>query len=258
MNIRMLAVAVIAAAVSAGASAAVKDFTVNGTKVTAYEQEQMIKAAVAQGQKRTAQLEEAVKRNLTARAAVYSEASKSGIEKNAQVAAQIENARKQIIADAYLSDYVKKNPVADSEIRTIYDQQKSRYGTTDYHLLHIALKTQEDAQKAADRIKKGEAFAKVARAVSADPAAKRNGGDMGWVNSGTLHPQMIESLKSIKGNETIIVPGPFGFEVVQNKGSRKAKAFPTYDASKAEIRRGLEAQKVNARIQELLSKATVK
>lgn len=258
MNFKMFAVAAALAVAMGGASAAVKDFTVNGVKVTAAEQEQVIKAAVRQGQKRTAQLEEMVKHDLTARAVVYAEATKSGIEKNPQVAAALENARKQIISDAFLNDYVKKNPVSDADVKAIYDRQKGVYGKTEYHLNHIAVKTQEDAQKAAERIKKGEAFAKVARAVSVDPAAARNGGDMGWMNSGALPPQMVESLNGIKGNQTIIVPGPAGFEVVQNKGSRNAKPFPSYDAAKAEIRRGLEAQKVGQYVQQLTQKATVK
>lgn len=258
MNFKMMATVAALVVAMGSASAAVKDFTVNGVKITAAEQEQMIKAAVRQGQKRSAQLEELVKRSLTARAAVYAEAAKSGVEKNPQVASAIENARKQILSEAFLADYLKKNPVSDADVKAIYDRQKGVYGKTEYHLNHIAVKTQEDAQKAAERLKKGEAFAKVARSVSVDPAVARNGGDMGWVNSGTLPPQMVEGLNGIKGSQTIIVPGPAGFEVVQNKGSRNAKPFPSYNAAKAEIRRGLEARKVDQYAQQLTQKAEVK
>ena len=127
MNFKMIAIAAAIAAASNFSLAAVKDFSVNGVKVTAAEQEQMIKAAVKQGQKRSAQLEEAVKRSLTARAVIYAEASKSGLEKNAQVASALENARKQILSDAFLAEYLKKNPVSDSDVKAVYDRQKAQY-----------------------------------------------------------------------------------------------------------------------------------
>ena len=256
MNYKVLALGA-ALAVCFSAHAAVADFTVNGIKVTAAEQEQMIKAATARGQQRTPGLEEAVKKNLIARTAVLSEARKSGVEKKPEVAQAIENARNGIISDAFLADYIRANPVSDADIKAVYDQQKSHYGDTDFHLHHIAVKTQEEAKSAQDRIAKGESFAKVARAVSLDPAAKRNGGDMGWINSGTMPAEMVKGLQDLKGKQTYVATGPAGFEVVQKVASRKAQAFPSLEQAKPGIRRALEANKVASHIQELASKATV-
>ncbi|MDL2059785.1 peptidylprolyl isomerase [Mesosutterella sp. AGMB02718] len=259
MNFNLLVPAIIAVAAACGtASAAVKDFTVNGVRVTAAEQEQLIKNAVAHGQKRSPQLEDAVKRNLIARRVLSSEAKKTGVDKQPQVTAALESAREQILSDAYIASYLKKNPVTNEEIKAAYDQQKSHYGSTEYRLNHIAVKTQDDANKAAGRISKGEAFSKVARSVSLDPTVSRNGGDMGWINSGSLPPQMVEKLSQIKGSQTLVVTGPAGFEVIQNKGTRKAKPFPSLDKAKPEIRSALEGQKASRHIADLVKKAEIK
>ena len=267
-----------AIAIPFAANAAFKDVTVNGTKITAAEQEQILAAATAHGQKRTPQLEQAIRDNLIARTVVLQEAEKAGVEKRPAVAAAIQNARKQIVSDVYLSDYLKKNPVTDAEVRKVYDQQKAQYGKTEIHINHIAVKTQDEAQKIQARLAKGESFQKIARAESLDPTAKRNGGDMGWledattpdelknaglkekgrVNTGALPPPMVSTLQGLKGNKTAIVTGPAGYEVVMNRGTRNAKAAPSFDRVKPEIRRALEAQKVNAYMRDLVKKAQVK
>lgn len=257
MNYKVL---VLGAALAAcfSAQAAVSDFTVNGIKVTAAEQEQMIAAATARGQKRTPELEEAVKKNLVARTAVLSEARKAGTDKKPEVKQAIQQAEEEIVSRAFLADYIRANPVSDADIKKVYDEQKSHYGDTDFHLNHIAVKTQEDAKKIQDRLAKGESFSNVARAASLDPSAKRNGGDMGWVNSGALPPEMVKGLQGLKGKQTYVATGPAGFEVVQKVASRKAQAFPTLDQAKHGIRHALEGEKVAQHIQSLASKAEVK
>ena len=70
-----------AIAIPFAANAAFKDVTVNGTKITAAEQEQILAAATAHGQKRTPQLEQAIRDNLIARTVVLQEAEKAGVEK---------------------------------------------------------------------------------------------------------------------------------------------------------------------------------
>ena len=258
MDFRKIILAAAGAAFALSAGAAVKDVTVNGTKITAAEQEQVIAAAVSHGQKRSPQLEEGVRQELIARAVVLGEAEKAGLEKTPAVQAQLKNARAQILSQAYFANYVKKNPVSEADVKKAYDEQKARYGKTEYHVAHIAVKSQADAEAAQARLAKGESFAKVARAVSIDPAAKKNGGDLGWINEAALPPPMVSALSSLKGSATTVLQGPAGFEVIQNKGIRKAKALPAYAKVKGDIRRALEAQKVNAHVKELLSKASVK
>ena len=69
---------------------------------------------------------------------------------------------------------------------------------------------------------------------------------------------MVSTLQGLKGNKTAIVTGPAGYEVVMNRGTRNAKAAPSFDRVKPEIRRALEAQKVNAYMRDRVKKAQVK
>ncbi len=72
------------------------------------------------------------------------------------------------------------------------------------HLNIIELKTSEDADKAKTRIKAGESFAAVARAVSLNTETKENGGDFGWVPRGvTIFDSQIFSLSISEVSEPV-------------------------------------------------------
>lgn len=57
------------------------------------------------------------------------------------------------------------------------------------HARHILVATEADAQAAIKRIKAGEKFADVAKAVSTDTATKDKGGDLGWFPKGIMVPE---------------------------------------------------------------------
>ena len=62
-----------------------------------------------------------------------------------------------------------------------------------YHARVIAVASQPEAQAALDRIKKGEPFAEVAKALSQEPVSATKGGDLGWLPAGTFATE-IEQL----------------------------------------------------------------
>lgn len=102
MNLK-LSVILMSAFAAACANAAVTDFTVNGTKVTAAQQEQILKNLTARGQQRTPQLENAVKQNLVTEIAVLQEAQKAGLANDPNVKIAVQNATNNIMTEHYLS-----------------------------------------------------------------------------------------------------------------------------------------------------------
>jgi Parvulin-like peptidyl-prolyl isomerase len=75
-----------------------------------------------------------------------------------------------------------------------------------------------------DKIKKGEAFEKMASSFSMDPGSKKKGGDLGWVKRGSLLKNFEETAFTIKTN-TISEPietevGYHILEVFERKGDR--------------------------------------
>lgn len=259
MKVKTLAIAAAALAVSA-ANAAVTDFTVNGQKVTAAQQEQIINNIVSRGQQRTPQLEAAVKNDLIAQTALLQAANKSGIEKEAPVQAALRNARNQIVTEAFIGKYLRANPVTDAEVQQLYQRDKAAYGDTEYHLRHFTVKTEAEAQKALDRVKTGEAFEKVAAEVSLDQGSKQNGGDIGWQAPVTILPPVANVVKTMKAGQTVAKPIALGngFDVVQVVETRAAQNFPTLEQAKPQLTRILTQQKAAAYVKSIADKAEVK
>lgn len=101
----------------------------------------------------------------------YTEASlKDSIKTSLLITKVVDNLTKNTkITDKQIEDYYKANPLK-------YTEQPDKI-----HLAHLLVATQAEAQKAKDRIDKGEDFAKVAKEVSTDTGTKDNGGDLGEV-----------------------------------------------------------------------------
>ncbi|MDP8985240.1 MAG: peptidylprolyl isomerase [Pseudomonadota bacterium] len=103
------------------------------------------------------------------------------------------------------------------------------------HVRHILLKPNEldddetirqKLSKLRERILKGEDFAGIASATSADPGSAPDGGDLGWSGPGTFVPEFDKAIADLKVNE---ISEPFktryGWHIVQMLGTR------TYDST---------------------------
>ena len=130
MKRTLVAVAVTAALCSVGAfaqapaapakpapkAAATKPAPATNEKVL-YNQAQydlVLKEQLAQGQKDTPELRNAIKDRLNMVQLLAGEAKKEGIDKSADVRNQIDISSQQILASAYITDWLKKNPVPDA------------------------------------------------------------------------------------------------------------------------------------------------
>src|SRR3954467_7591681 len=107
--------------------------TVNGKPIPAARVDQVVKEVVAQGKATDSpQLRDAIKKDLIGREVLIQEADKQGIGARPEVKTAIDNARQSIIINAMLSDYVKKHPVTDAEIKAAYDQYRTQMGDKEY------------------------------------------------------------------------------------------------------------------------------
>lgn len=154
--------------------------------------------------------------------------------------------KKSLILREYLRELQDGDlKVTDAELKLYYDQNTSDFqNPKKVTASHILLPSQEEAEKAYARIKKGEDFAKVAREMSADPSAMR-GGMIGEVSRGDLTelPEFEKELFSLKTGQTSnIIKTKIGYHIVKKNGEITLPS-QSYEQAVPQIRRLLEKKK---------------
>ncbi len=83
------------------------------------------------------------------------------------------------------------------------------------HCSHILVKSESEAEAVLERLKKGEKFGRVARAVSRCPSAKR-GGDLGTFTRGKMVKEFENAAFALrKGEVSGVVKTKFGCHVIK-------------------------------------------
>jgi len=149
------------------------------------------------------------------------------------------------------ANIVVDNPVDEQAVENLYHERAETYVTPEQrHARHILIQLPADADAAAeeaarqkaqdaiDRIKGGEDFAAVAKAVSDDPGSAANGGDLGFFGRGVMTPAFEEAAFSLQvGELSTPVKSQFGFHVIEVQEIRPEAATPL-----EEVRAELEAE----------------
>ena len=108
------------AAAKEAASASGK-VVVNGVTIPQSRIDAMNRELTAQGQPATPEREHAVKEELVNREVLVQEAQRRGLDKNRDVAAQMEMARQAVLVRALFEQEVKNNPITDAQLQQQYE-----------------------------------------------------------------------------------------------------------------------------------------
>ncbi|MBS4098202.1 MAG: peptidylprolyl isomerase [Sulfuricella sp.] len=230
---------------------------VNGVTIPQARIDFLLKQGTAQGQPDNPQLRQNIRDNLIVQEVISQEAAKKGLEKDGEVALQIDMARQNVLVRAYIQDYLKNNPVSDDTLKAEYDKIKAQMGDKEYKARHILVEKEEEAKDIIAKLKKGEKFEKLAE-KSKDPGSKANGGDLGWAPPGNyVKPFSDAMIKLHKGKFTTEpVKSQFGYHVIQLEDSRDMKV-PGFDEVKNNLRQRLQQQQIDKMIADLKAKAKI-
>jgi peptidyl-prolyl cis-trans isomerase C len=230
---------------------------VNGKTIPANRAEVLLASQLAQGQAKTPELEKAVKEELVRREVLVQAAAAKGLDKKADIQAQVDLARQGVLIGAYLQDYAKNIKIADDDVRKEYEAVKGALGDKEYKARHILVDKEEDAKAIVDKLKKGEKFEELAKA-SKDPGSKDKGGELTWANKASYVPPFAEAMiKLAKGKFTESpVQSNFGWHVIQLDDVRDMKA-PNFDDVKPQLLQRMNQQAVEKHILDLRAKAKV-
>ncbi len=137
--------------------------------------------------------------------------------------------------------YIKKN-ITDSEMKSYYDSNIKG----DIKASHILISVDEDAsdedkekakkkaEEIIEKLKNGEDFAKLAKKYSDDDESKKDGGNLGYFNTGDMVEAFEEAAYNLNVDEytTEPVETTYGYHIIKKTGE---KDKPSFKKSKSTI-----------------------
>jgi peptidyl-prolyl cis-trans isomerase C len=166
------------------------------------------------------------------------EAAKVG--DSADFARKLAYNRDKALLDDYLEQQARKAVTPEAARKLYDDTAKSVAPEQEVRARHILVASEDDAKKAAARVKGGEDFAKVAGELSTDPGSKTDGGDLGFFTKDRMVEPFAEAaFKMEPGQVSDPVQSQFGWHVIKVE-EKRAKPVPSFEEMKDQVNAYLE------------------
>jgi len=233
--------------------------TVDGTPISRVEYDIYLKSLLRgrpidglTNEQKSQVLDEMVNMQLLA-----TQGAKEGVEKDPDVAAQLDVVRMRVMADAESAKYLKDKEPTDAELHAEYDTAVATMDKTEYHARHILVASKEAAEAAIKKIKGGAKFEDVAKAESTD-SSKANGGDLGWFTLARMAKPFGDAVKGLKKGEMTTTPvqTQFGWHVIKLEDTRES-APPPFEQVKQQVSTGVMQKKLQAYVDSLKKTAKI-
>lgn len=136
---------------------------------------------------------------------LYLETKKRGMDKDKEFQKKLEEFKKITLINDLLDKEIEAAPtITEEDIRGYYEKNKEDFMINkQIRISHILVKTEDDVNKAKERIDKGEDFAKIASEVSVDKASGKVGGDIGFIKKGELAQELEKVIFTMKKGHII-------------------------------------------------------
>jgi peptidyl-prolyl cis-trans isomerase C len=198
-------------------------------------------------------VEELIQREL-----LIQDATTKKIDQSPEFVARLNDARKALLSQTDLQNFIAANPVTDEEIKKEYESKVAAEKGEEFHARHILVKTEAEAKKIIADLDKGADFAKLANKLSLDGKEAQNGGDLGWFLAAQMVAPFSEAVAKLENGKYTATPvqTQFGYHVILREGSRP-QTPPPLDAVKDQLTPYLQRQKVETMLKDLRSAAKV-
>ena len=233
--------------------------TVNGTAITTSRGDTIARQAAGSGRPDTPESRKEIIDQLTMQAAVADEAVKKGLDKTPEVMEQIDGIRQSVLANAYVRDFIKNNPITDDMLKAEYDRIKATITGSEYKARHILVEKDAEARDIITRLKKDPAsFDKLAMEKSMDTGSKARGGDLGWFDASGMVPEFGAAVAALeKGKFT---PEPvktrYGYHVIMLEDSKPIEA-PAFEEVKPNLSQQVQQQNLKKQLDDVKAKARI-
>jgi peptidyl-prolyl cis-trans isomerase C len=193
-----------------------------------------------------------------AREIFMQEADKQGLAQTDDYRNQMELARQSILIRELFSQYQKKNPVTDAEMKAEYDKFVAANSGKEYKARHILVEKEDQAKAILASLKKGGKFEDIAKKQSKDPGSGANGGDLDWAAPDSYVPEFSQALTKLNKGQTTDAPvkTQFGWHIIRLDDVRTPQ-LPAFDQVKPQLQQQMAQQKLGKYQEELRAKAKV-
>ncbi len=166
------------------------------------------------------------------REVLYQEAKKNGFDKNKEILAKIEDARRAILIDALLEEALRKRgEVSEEEVQRYYKENPTLFTEPqEIKIRHIVVNTEPALKEVLTKLSRGESFEKLASAYNVGNF-KEDGGNLGYIRRGQLaspFSQFEEAAFSLKkrGEISEVVSTPYGYHIIRLEDLRGTTLRP--------------------------------
>jgi peptidyl-prolyl cis-trans isomerase C len=233
--------------------------TVNGMPISKYSVDQLVGQRTAMGQPDSPETRKAIINQLAMQMLVSQAAIKKNLDKTPEVEDQINLTRQSILANAFVQDYAKNNPVSDDELKAEYDKVKAQMSGNEYKARHILVDKESVAKDIIAKLKKNpKQFDSLAKQYSKDPGSRNEGGELGWFDPHGMVPEFGDAVAKLQKGKFTLEPvkTQFGYHVILLEDIR-THVPPTFDQVKSQLAKQVQQEKLKKLIDDMMAKAKI-
>ncbi|MDG4604723.1 MAG: peptidylprolyl isomerase, partial [Candidatus Contendobacter sp.] len=185
------------------------------------------------------------------------EANRQKLADDPQIKQQMEMVQRNLLASTVVRRMLSANAPSEEAIKKEYDTAVAAMKGKEYKASHILVDSEDKAKEVIAELKKGGAFAELAKTKSSDSSAA-NGGDLGWFAPSMMVPPFAQAVAKLEKGKYSEQPvqTPFGWHVILLEDTREATP-PSLDELKPQIAQMLQSKLVNDYLEKLKSGAKI-
>jgi len=205
----------------------------------------IVKQGVGAGRPDTPETRKGIIDQLALQMVVAEAAVKKGLDKSPEFVEQMEVIRHSLLANAYVQDFIKSNPVSDDALKAEYERIKATVSGSEYKARHILVEKEAEAKDIIAKLKK-------------DPGSKARGGDLGWFDVKGMVPEFGAAVAKLEKGQLTQEPvkTQFGYHVILLEDTRPVQA-PPIEAVKPQLSQQLQQQGVRKQLDTLKAAAKI-
>lgn len=185
------------------------------------------------------------------------DAERQGLNQERSIAASLELARIQILANAAVERHLEDNPPREAELRDLYEQRTANLSGTEYKARHILVETEEEAADLIAQLDAGADFAALAQEFSTGPTGP-NGGDLGWFAPDRMVAPFSNAVQALEvgAHSAAPVQTQFGWHVILLEDSRDQQP-PGLESMRTELTTIAQQERVQTYLESLREAAEI-